>query len=154
MSAEWGQNGPQRARRRIEQARAEHGGFVAEITVLHGVLSEFVGIGDSPTQRHARYLADFLGCLKPIEFGFLLGVALEELQQATSHAVWQAKRHVEEGMARAAADGDIVDAPQDVSLAELRQPDQWGTDFMRAAVILQALIWAAAPPREHQGIVA
>jgi hypothetical protein len=153
MSAEWFRTGPGRARRRIDEARARTGGFVEDIGVLSDALGEFVGIGDRPDEHHARQLAEVLGCLTPDEYRHLVRQALERLQQASMQAARRAEHRLQQGIAEHSAEAQIVDQ-QKVTLAEIRGQDEWYAGFISVALILQALTWAIALPREYSRIIA
>ena len=78
---------------------------------------------------------------------------LKHLQQASSQAVWQAEHRLDEGIARHAAGSEGVQQ-QAVTLAEIRQDDDWSAGLNGVALILQALTWAIALPRQERGTIA
>jgi hypothetical protein len=144
MTAGWSDRSGQRVKELINNARAPYYGLLRDPSVLERALRELTGVGDRPNERTALALANILGMLTPDEYRDLIRMTLDFLQQATSHAAWRAEKQLEERLSGVGAE------PTTLTLAHIRQEEGVDDGFITLALILQALTWAAAPPRPRQ----
>jgi hypothetical protein len=144
ITEEWARNVPIRVERIILEA-CQKGEI--DLNPLFRALDEMCGY-DPPTQEHARALAPFLGHFRVPELQYLMNRAMRLLEQEAERGVYWAKEKIKTGLKKA-SQPDTDPEEREITIADIRECSTYErSGILWAAVVLQALVWAIAPPSQ------